>query len=47
MMKDMFDCAALHQVKPIVQILPMSQINEAFDLVKSGKTRFRAVLEME
>lgn len=40
----MLEFANLHQIKPQVETYPMSQINEAFDHLKSGKARYRIVL---
>lgn len=40
----MLGFANLHQIKPLVELYPMSKINEAFDHLKSGKARYRIVL---
>ena len=46
-MQEMLDFAAINQIKPQVQIMPLSQVNEAMDLVLAGKARYRIVLESE
>ena len=43
----MFDFANRHQIQPQVEIFPMNKINDAFDRLKSGKTRYRIVLSNE
>jgi len=40
----MFDFANFHKIDPQVEVFPMSEINEAFELLKSGKARYRIVL---
>jgi len=41
---DMLKFCALHNIKPIIQTWPVAQINEAIASVKSGKIRYRAVV---
>jgi len=41
---DMLQFCALHHIKPIIQTWPVSQINDAIAVVKSGKIRYRAVV---
>lgn len=41
----MLEFCARHSIKPITEKFPMSQINEAFDHLRSGKARYRIVLE--
>jgi uncharacterized zinc-type alcohol dehydrogenase-like protein len=41
----MLDFAARHQVKAQIEKYPMSAVNEALDRLKSGKARYRVVLE--
>ena len=36
--------AALHGVKPMVEVFPFSQVNDAIDRVRDNAVRFRAVL---
>lgn len=43
----MFNFANRHQIQPEVEMFPMSQINEAFDRLKSGEARYRIVLTNE
>ena len=40
----MLDFANRHQIQPQVEMFPMSEINDAFDHLKSGKARYRIVL---
>ena len=46
-MQEMLDFAAINQIKPMIQTMPLSQVNEAMDLVLAGKARYRIVLESE
>ncbi|REJ79570.1 MAG: NAD(P)-dependent alcohol dehydrogenase [Acidobacteria bacterium] len=41
----MLEFCARHDIETITENYPMSRINEAFDRLKSGKTRYRIVLE--
>ena len=41
----MLDFAARHKIAPIIEEYPMSQINEAFERLESGKARYRIVLK--
>ena len=34
----------MHQIRPQVEMYPISKINDAFDHLKSGKARYRIVL---
>lgn len=43
----MLEFSRLHNVKPQVEIYPMSKINEAFDHLKSGNAKYRIVLSNE
>ncbi|MCA9787168.1 MAG: NAD(P)-dependent alcohol dehydrogenase [Candidatus Cloacimonetes bacterium] len=43
-METMLDFAARHGIKAQVESYPMSQINVAFDRLRSGKTKYRIVL---
>lgn len=43
----MLEFARLHNVKPQVEMYPMSKINEAFDHLKSGNAKYRIVLSNE
>ena len=46
-MQEMLDFAAINQIKPMIQTMPLSQVNEAMDLVLAGKARYRIVLLSE
>jgi uncharacterized zinc-type alcohol dehydrogenase-like protein len=41
---DMLAFTARHGIAPMVELFPMSQVNQAVDRVRSGKARFRVVL---
>lgn len=41
----MLTFAARHQIKPIVETFPMSEVNEALEHLESGKARYRIVLK--
>ena len=41
----MLDFAARHEIEPTTEFFPMSKINDAFDRLKSGKARYRIVLQ--
>ncbi|MEP6670214.1 MAG: NAD(P)-dependent alcohol dehydrogenase [Chthoniobacter sp.] len=41
----MLDFAARHDIAPTTELFPMSKINDAFEHLKSGKARYRIVLE--
>jgi len=43
--RKMLEFASRHDVLPVTQHFPMSQINEAFDLLRSGKAHYRIVLD--
>lgn len=44
---EMLAFAAKHQVKAMTELMPMSQVNKALDHVRSGKVRYRVVLEKD
>lgn len=46
-MQEMLDFAAINQIKPQIETMPLTQINEAMERVLSGKVRYRIVLESE
>jgi uncharacterized zinc-type alcohol dehydrogenase-like protein len=46
-MKEMLEFAAIHQIKPMIETMPLSQINEAMDKVAANKARYRIVLTSE
>lgn len=41
----MLDFSARHTIAPVTETFPMSQVNEALDRLRSGKARYRIVLE--
>jgi uncharacterized zinc-type alcohol dehydrogenase-like protein len=43
----MLDFAARHRVAPLVERFPMSQVNEAFARLHSGKARYRIILDAD
>ena len=43
-MQEMLDLAAVNQIKPMIETIPLSQVNEAMDKVLAGKARYRIVL---
>ena len=44
--KEMLEFAAKHkETLPLIETMPMSEINEAIERVESGKVRFRMVVE--
>ncbi|WP_293075572.1 hypothetical protein [Okeania sp. SIO3B5] len=46
-MAEMLEFAAVHQIKPMIETMPISQINEAMDKVLANKARYRIVLTSE
>ncbi len=47
MMREMLGFSQEHGVKPVIETMPMSQVNEAVRRVKEGKARYRIVLVNE
>lgn len=43
-MREMLDFAQDHGISPEVELMPMSQVNEAFQRLRSNKARYRIVL---
>ena len=43
--RDMLAFAAKHNVRPIIQRMPMDKANEGIKTVRDGSVRFRVVLE--
>lgn len=41
----MLEFCARHAIEPTSEFFPMSRVNEAFELLKSGKARYRIILE--
>ncbi len=46
-MQEMLDFAAINQIKPLMETMALSQVNEAMDKVLAGKARYRIVLLSE
>ena len=44
-MATMVDFAARHGIEPVTETFPMSKVNDALEKLRSGKPRFRLVLE--
>jgi uncharacterized zinc-type alcohol dehydrogenase-like protein len=44
-MKEMLLFAQEHDIKPKIELMPMSQVNEALERVRANKARYRIVLE--
>jgi alcohol/geraniol dehydrogenase (NADP+) len=42
---DMLEFSARHSIAPITEMFPMSKVNDAFERLRSGKARYRVVLE--
>jgi uncharacterized zinc-type alcohol dehydrogenase-like protein len=45
MIDDMLEFSARHSIAPIIETFPMSKVNDAFERLRSGKARYRLVLE--
>jgi D-arabinose 1-dehydrogenase-like Zn-dependent alcohol dehydrogenase len=43
-MQEMLDFAAINQIKPMIETMALSQVNEAMDKVAANKARYRIVL---
>jgi D-arabinose 1-dehydrogenase-like Zn-dependent alcohol dehydrogenase len=43
-MKHMLSFAQAHGIKPLIELMPMSKVNEAIERVKQNKARYRIVL---
>lgn len=43
-MRAMLSFAQKHNIKPMVELMPMSQVNTALQIVKENKARYRIVL---
>lgn len=42
---EMLEFAARHHVEPVVEHFPMSKVNDAFERLRSGKARYRVVVQ--
>jgi len=45
--RQMLDFAARHDVTPVNEHFPMSKVNDAFEHLRSGKARYRIVLDRD
>lgn len=45
--RDMLDFCARHEIAPVTEHFPMSKANEALEHLRSGKARYRVVLEAD
>ncbi|MCA9237982.1 MAG: NAD(P)-dependent alcohol dehydrogenase [Planctomycetales bacterium] len=45
--KEMLEFCARHEIKPLVEIFPMSKINDAMQRLVDGKARYRVVLQAD
>ena len=43
-MQEMLEFAAIHQIKPMVEIMHLSQVNEAMKKLAANQVRYRIVL---
>ena len=43
----MLDFCARHNIEPVIEQFPMSQVNEALDRLRDGKIRYRGVLKSD
>ncbi|CAH0533596.1 Aldehyde reductase Ahr [Vibrio stylophorae] len=43
--RKMLEFAHQHQIQPLIEVFPFTEINTALDRVRSGKARYRVVLE--
>jgi uncharacterized zinc-type alcohol dehydrogenase-like protein len=41
----MLDFCVRHDIAPVTEFFPMSRVNDALDHLRSGKARYRIVLE--
>lgn len=45
-MKQMLDFAVHHQITPLVEVFPLSHVNEALEKLRTGSPRYRIVLKV-
>jgi uncharacterized zinc-type alcohol dehydrogenase-like protein len=43
-MREMLSFAQVHDIKPWIELMPMTKVNEAIEMVKQNKARYRIVL---
>lgn len=44
---ELLNFSARHAIAPLVEVFPMSEVNDAFEHLRSGKARYRIVLESD
>jgi uncharacterized zinc-type alcohol dehydrogenase-like protein len=42
----MLEFCARHQIAPVTETFPFAQVNDALERLRSGKARYRVVLDM-
>ena len=42
----MFEFVARHRIEPIIETIPMAQVNEAIAHLRAGKAKYRVVLKV-
>lgn len=42
--RELIDFCALHNIKPQIELMPFDRVNEAVELVRKNKPRYRIVL---
>lgn len=45
-MREMLSFAAMHKIKPQIELLPLSQVNDGIKKIQTNKVRYRIVLEV-
>jgi uncharacterized zinc-type alcohol dehydrogenase-like protein len=43
----MLEFAARHKIEPMIETFPMSRVNDALEKLRTGKPRYRIVLESD
>ena len=44
-LREMLDFSARHEIAPVTEHFPMSRVNDAIEHLRSGKARYRIVLD--
>jgi len=45
--RQMLEFSARHNIKPMIELMPMEKVNDAIERLRKGKVRYRIVLEMD
>jgi len=45
--RDMIEFCARHEIAPVTELYPMSQVNDALQHLRDGKARYRIVLQAD